>query len=128
MALLMGMFERLRKRFGEDEAERRAASIREWSASVEGATPIERTVPRTVVRVAGVVEGMRVRPRDGVPAVEALVTDGTGTVTAIWLGRRALPGLTLGCRMILEGRFGGDPSSLQIVNPRYEFRGEPRSD
>jgi hypothetical protein len=121
----MGLFKKAFGRFAQDEGERRAEGIREWAAGVPGATPVSQAKPRTVARVAGVVEGIRVRPREGVPAIEAVVTDGSGSVTAVWLGRRALPGLSLGCRLILEGRLGGDPQSMQIMNPRYEFAGSP---
>ena len=121
----MGLFKKAFGRFAQDEGERRAENIREWAASVDGATAINEAKPRAVARVAGVVEGIRVRPREGVPAIEAVVTDGSGTITAVWLGRRTLPGLSLGCRLVLEGRLGGDPSSLQVMNPRYEFAGAP---
>lgn len=121
----MGLFKKAFGRFSQDEGERRAEGIREWAASVPGATPITEARPRTVARVAGVVEGIRVRPREGVPAIEAVVTDGSGSVTAVWLGRRMLPGLSLGCRLVLEGRLGGDPQSMQIMNPVYEFAGAP---
>lgn len=117
----MSRLSRFFKRFSQDEADVRAGAIREWARAVPGAVPIDGVAPRTVVLIAGVVEAIRVRPREGVQAVEAVVTDGSGTVTAVWLGRRSLPGLSLGRRMILEGRFGGSAGQLQVVNPRYEF-------
>lgn len=117
----MGRISRFFKKFSQDESDLRAASIREWASTVPGVTTIVAVRPRAFVQVAGVVESIRVRPREGVPAIEAAITDGTGLVTAIWLGRRSLPGLTLGRRMVLEGRFGGGAGHLQIVNPRYEF-------
>ncbi|MBI4730293.1 MAG: OB-fold nucleic acid binding domain-containing protein [Acidobacteria bacterium] len=117
----MGLLRRVFGRLGEDESERRAAAIRQWAGSLPGVTPIATAAPRTVARVAGVVETIRVLPREGVPAIEAVVGDGTGSVTAIWLGRRSLPGLTLGTRIVLEGRLGGDPRALQIMNPHYDF-------
>lgn len=121
----MGIFRKAFGRFTQDEDERRAATIKEWASAVPGATLISDAKPRTVARVAGVVEGIRVRPREGVPAIEAVVTDGSGSVTAVWLGRRTLPGLTLGCKLILEGRLGGGPQQMQVMNPRYEFAGSP---
>jgi len=30
--------------------------------------------------------------------------------------------------MVLEGRLGGDPRNLQVMNPRYEFAGAPEQD
>ena len=119
----MGFFKRTFGRLSQDEGERRAAGIKDWAARQSGCTLVSEAKPRTVARIAGVVEGIRVRPREGVPAIEAVVTDGSGSVTAVWLGRRALPGLTLGIRLVLEGRLGGDPQSLQLMNPRYEFAG-----
>jgi RecG-like helicase len=99
----------------------RAEAVRAWAETVPGVTLIGEAVPREVCRIAGVIEGLRVRPREGVPAIEALVTDGSGTVTAVWLGRRQIPGLTLGARLILEGRFGGERGRLQVMNPTFEF-------
>jgi len=119
----MGLFKRAFGKFSQDEGERRAATVREWAAAQEGVTLIVDVQPRSVARIAGIVEGIRVRPREGVPAIEAVVTDGSGSVTAVWLGRRLLPGLQLGRKLTLEGRLGGDPRNLQIMNPRYEFAG-----
>lgn len=124
----MGWLKRALGRLSQDEADRRTAAVREWAERQAGVTLVAKAAPRTVVRIAGIVEGVRVRPREGVPAIEAVVTDGSGSVTAVWLGRRMLPGLTLGCRLVLEGRLGGDPQHLQLMNPRYEFAGpEPAS-
>jgi len=119
----MGIFKRAFGKLSQDEGERRAATVRDWAAAQAGVTLIAQVSPRTVARVAGIVEGIRVRPREGVPAIEAVVTDGSGSVTAVWLGRRLLPGLQLGRKLILEGRLGGDPRNLQLMNPRYEFAG-----
>jgi hypothetical protein len=124
----MGLFKKAFGRFSQDEGERRAATVREWAAAQPGVTLITEVKPRTVARVAGIVEGIRVRPREGVPAIEAVVTDGSGSVTAVWLGRRLLPGLQLGRRLVLEGRLGGDPRSLQLMNPRYEFAGSTQEE
>jgi len=117
----MGFLRRALDRLRQDEGERRAAGIREWCAAQPGVTLISEVQPRSVVRVAGVVEALRVRPREGVPQIEAQVSDGTGSVTAVWLGRRTIPGLALGVRMILDGRLGGAAGDMQILNPRFEF-------
>jgi hypothetical protein len=124
----MGLFKKMFGRLSQDEGERRAATIRDWATTQSGCTLIGDAQPRTVARIAGIVEGIRVRPREGVPAIEALVTDGSGSITAVWLGRRVLPGLQLGKRLVLEGRLGGDPKNLQLMNPRYEFAGAQQPD
>lgn len=115
------MFERLKRRLAQDRADMRADTIREWVASVDGVTSIGAAEPRSVVRLAGVVENLRVRPREGVPAFEAVIADGTGSVTAVWLGRRSIPGLTLGSRLIIQGRLGGGRGRMQVMNPTFEF-------
>src|SRR5438874_10690251 len=115
------MGKRFFKRFGQDESERRADRIREWASSIPGTISIVDATPRSVARIAGVVEGLRVRPREGVPAIEAVIGDGTGQVTAVWLGRRQISGLTLGARIVVEGRLGGEPLRLQLMNPVTEF-------
>jgi hypothetical protein len=124
----MGLFKKVFGRLSQDEGERRAATVREWAEGQVGCTLIADAKPRQMARIAGIVEGIRVRPREGVPAIEAVVTDGSGSVTAVWLGRRILPGLALGKRLILEGRLGGDPRNLQLMNPTYEFAGAQQPD
>ena len=115
------MFKRLFRRLSQDEGERRAESIRDWAAGIPGVTLIESAEARSVAKIAGVVKTLRVRPREGVQAFEADVTDGSGTVTAVWLGRRSVPGLSIGSRVVLEGRLGGERSRLQVMNPTFEF-------
>jgi RecG-like helicase len=114
-------FRRFFKRFSVDADEQRARQIGAWAETVPGVVRIADAEPRSVARVAGVVESLRVRPREGVQAIEAVLTDGSGTVTAVWLGRRMLPGLSLGSKLIVEGRFGGERSRLQVMNPQFEF-------
>src|SRR5438477_10823394 len=115
------MVRRFFKRLGQDESERRSESIRAWASAIPGTTPIVSAAPRTVARIAGVVEGLRVRPREGVPAIEAVIGDGTGQVTAVWLGRRQISGLTLGARIVVEGRLSGDPLRMHLMYPVTEF-------
>jgi hypothetical protein len=119
------MFKKFRKKMNEDAGEIRHEAVRHWCETLPGVTLIANARPREIVRVAGIVETLRVRPREGVPAIEAIITDGTGTVTAVWLGRRNLPGLTLNARLILEGRLGGERPRLQVMNPQYEFVAAP---
>jgi RecG-like helicase len=89
--------------------------------SLPGVTLIETAEPRSVAKLAGVVETVRVRPRDGVQSFEAVLSDGTGSATAVWLGRRSIPGLTIGSKILVEGRVGGTPGKLLVMNPTYEL-------
>jgi len=120
------MLKSLLRRLRADESRDRDASITTWARGVEGCSLIRDVEERAVVRFAGLVSRIKVRPRDGVAAFEATVQDGTGEVRAVWLGRRSVPGLNLGARLILEGRLGRDAKGrLQLVNPVYEFEAAP---
>lgn len=117
----MGWFRRAVERIRTDAAVHRFASIREWCEAQPGVTLIRDAESRSVVRIAGIVEALRVRPRQGVPQIEAQISDGTGSVTAVWLGRRSIPGLALGVRMVIEGRLATHKEMPEIVNPTFEF-------
>lgn len=105
----------------EDQSVQRAADAGRWGLAIPGVVPIVRATPRELVKVAGVVTRLRVRPQRGVPAIEATIDDGTGICTATWLGRRSIKGLTLGRRMVIGGRLADKDGDLQIMNPTYEF-------
>jgi hypothetical protein len=53
--------------------------------------------------------------------LEAVVSDGTGEITASWMGRSHIPGLGLGTGVVLEGVVARDRDGLKMVNPRFEF-------
>jgi hypothetical protein len=114
-------FRRFLQRFTETDEERLAAEVREWSESVPGAVSIATSRTREPVRIAGVVRRITVRTGEGFDSLVALVSDGTGEVRAAWTGRRSIPGMTLGTRIVLEGSMGEERGVRKMVNPRYEF-------
>src|SRR5437867_10482621 len=111
------------QRFTETDEERLAAEVREWAESVTGTVRIAVSPTREPVKIAAAVRRITVRPGDDYDSLEAVVSDGTGEVTAAWMGRRSIPGLSLGTRMILEGTIGEDRSGRRMVNPRFDFAG-----
>ena len=77
------------------------------------------------MKLAGVVRRISVRPVKGFDAFEVVLTDGTGDAAALWIGRRSIPGVTLGSRLVVEGMLGeGEPGQKRIVNPAFEFVSE----
>jgi cytochrome c-type biogenesis protein CcmE len=76
---------------------------------------------RSRVRLAGVVRRITVRPLEGNESLEALLYDGTGEVTVVWMGRRTIPGLNLGTRLVVEGLLAAHRSGRRMVNPSFEF-------
>lgn len=76
---------------------------------------------RQPVAVQGVLRTVTLRPRGGVPALEAELYDGTGVLTVIWLGRRQIAGIGPGRSLRVRGRIGVSDGTRTMYNPRYEL-------
>ena len=76
---------------------------------------------REQVRLRGTLRTVTLRPRGGVPALEAELFDGTGTLTVIWRGRRRITGIAPGRSLEIRGRIGRHEGHRIIYNPRYEL-------
>ena len=109
------------RRMAESDEQRYAEEIRAWSGKIPGAVPIAEAEPRKRVRLAGVVRRITVRPLEGNESLEAIVFDGTGEVTVTWMGRRAIRGLSLGTRLVVEGLLAEQRGERRLVNPTFEF-------
>jgi amino acid transporter len=77
---------------------------------------------RKVVDVAGTLRTVTLRPRGPSLTMEADLWDGTGTVTLVWLGRRHIPGIQPGRRIVVHGRVAEIKGERTIFNPIYELR------
>lgn len=88
----------------------------------DGGTPIESCADRELVTVSGTLRTVTLRPRAGVPALEAELYDGSGTVALIWLGRRQIAGVEPGRGIRVHGRLAQHEGRAVIFNPRYELR------
>jgi hypothetical protein len=86
-----------------------------------GVTPMDRITARTPTRVAGEIRAVRIVPRAGAPAMEVTVTDGRGAVVGVFLGRRKIPGLSPGHRVLFSGVAGQDGSRYLVYNPEYQL-------
>jgi hypothetical protein len=97
--------------------------LRVFCKDVPGVTPIGEAAPRKEVTVAGEISSLRIVPRAGSPSLEATVTDGTGSLVVVWTGRRKIPGVSPGKRLVLSGRGAphGAGGRLMVLNPRYEL-------
>ena len=54
--------------------------------------------------------------------MEAELWDGTGQVTLVWLGRRDIPGIQPGRRIVVHGRLTNRKGEPTIFNPSYELQ------
>ena len=76
---------------------------------------------RELVRLRGTLRTVTLRPRGGVPALEAELYDGSGVITLVWLGRRRIAGIAPGRSMQVQGRIGAHAGTRILYNPRYEL-------
>jgi len=120
----MGVLDPVRRffrRMAESDEQRYAEEIRAWAGTVPGTVRIAEAQPRSHVKIAGVVRRITVRPLEGHESLEAIVFDGTGEVTVTWMGRRAIRGLSLGTRIVVEGLLAEQRGERRLVNPTFEF-------
>ena len=104
----------------------RAEHLRDWARSIPGTIPIADAETRCRCKIAGVIQTIRIDPREGSGSIEATVNDGTGRMVVKWLGRQKLSGITLGAGLIFEGTVGEGPrKQLQVLNPEYQLLPEP---
>lgn len=87
----------------------------------ERVTPIHSCTPGEQVTVSGTIARIDVRPEGSAPALEVELTDGSGHVFLVWLGRRRIPGLHEGRNVVVHGRLNCVTDHPTIYNPRYEL-------
>ena len=95
--------------------------VREPGLDVPGTVSISEVRPRTPARVAGRVRSVRVQPWAGVPSLECTLDDGSGRVLVTFMGRRRVPGIEPGARLLVEGMVGTHRGQPAILNPIYEI-------
>lgn len=117
----MGFLQRFLHRISESDEQRLSEEILEWASSVPGTVRIADAPSRSHVKVAGVVRRITVIPAQGTESLQAQLADGTGEVVVVWMGRRSIPGLSLGTRVVVEGVLAEQRTGRRMVNPRFEF-------
>jgi predicted thioesterase len=86
-----------------------------------GGTPIATLPLRRSATVCGTLRSVTLRPRAGVPALEAELYDGTGSLYVVWLGRRHIAGIEPGRRLRVHGMVTENDGQRAVFNPRYEL-------
>jgi amino acid transporter len=120
---------------GDGSTERSQAAERSGTRSgappvtvVPGTVPVGEVTWRQRSRVAGRVTSVRVQPRAGVASLECVLTDDSGSLLLVFQGRRRVPGIRPGTRLVAEGMVGQRDRRLAIVNPVYELVAAPDED
>lgn len=116
------------------EKSRLRQTISRWaSPENEEAQELQRDVARSGVQTIadaplrerisaqGTLRTVTLRPRGGVPVLEAELYDGSGTLTLLWLGRRRIAGIYPGRSIRVVGRIGEQEGDMVMFNPRYEL-------
>lgn len=113
--------ERLRRYFLSHE-ELEASELRE-QAQVAGAQTLAGSAVRSRVTLRGTITSVTSDADHG--WLEAEVSDGSGTVRLVWMGRDHLECLLPGRHIQVEGRLAQDHGQYVIYNP--DFRIVPQS-
>lgn len=85
------------------------------------ATRIADVQPRKTARISGRVAAVRIEANDAPPQFAIQIDDGSGRIDAIFMGRRAVPGIEPGAHVALEGTVCASESLPRMFNPRYEL-------
>jgi amino acid transporter len=120
------------RRFVESAAARTIRTTRELhrmdeelGAQAAGTTPIAEATWRGRVKVAGRVRSIRVPTRTPTPNLECTLVDGSGALLLVFQGRRKIPGIQQGARLVAQGTVGAWEGRLAIFNPDYELIAGP---
>jgi hypothetical protein len=117
-----GYFRRLSQRLTEDLAERDAEEMAE-TAEASGAVPASQCCRGDEVTMLGRLRSVDACTKASGAAMQAEFYDGTDTVTLVWIGRRKIPGIVPGRKLMVRGRVGERDGAKVIYNPYYELQG-----
>ena len=84
-------------------------------------TRIADAAVRQHVTVAGKIISVTVNPKNAPPALTARVEDSSGSIDAVFVGRRGIAGIEPGRAVTVTGRVYDDGHGPCIFNPSYEL-------
>jgi len=84
--------------------------------------PMAEARARVRARFEGDVRKIRIQPLAAVPTLEVVLDDGTGRLTALFMGRRGIAGVECGRRLAIEGTPVAGERGLTLYNPAYDLR------
>jgi amino acid transporter len=90
-------------------------------AGIAGTTPISQLTVREKAKVAGRIRSVTVRPWGDTASLQVELTDDHTSLTCVFLGRRQIPGLVPGSRIVAEGTVAEVRGHAGMINPEYEF-------
>lgn len=118
-----GVLRRVLRRVAASNEDLEDDELRQSSIDA-GAITVADAALRTRVQLQGRIEVLTLNPKGTNRWLEAELSDGTGTVHLIWMGRRRIPGLRAGRRLAVEGLIAASDGRRVIYNPRYQLLAE----
>lgn len=115
------LVDRLRRAFASSDV--LDAEVAQAEARSHGYDTVADITARRKVSLLGFVSSVVVHPRSAAPSVEVDITDGTGTITVVWLGREQISGIEPGTRLTVSGFAAVRGHHRVMYNPRYEILG-----
>jgi hypothetical protein len=91
-------------------------------AKVAGTIPMSQARARVRARFEGDVRRIRIHSLAAVPTLEIQLDDGTGRISALFMGRRGIAGIECGRRLLIEGTPVVTERGLTLYNPAYDLR------
>ncbi|MGD0082582.1 MAG: amino acid permease [Acidimicrobiales bacterium] len=113
------------RRHGLAAGDRRPRGRTDAREDVPGATPIGELQTRQRGRVTGRVRSVKVQAGAGVPSVECALSDTTGQLMLVFQGRRHVPGIEPGARLVVEGMVGERGRHMVMINPLFTILSTP---
>ncbi|AOZ72675.1 hypothetical protein BK816_04705 [Boudabousia tangfeifanii] len=115
---------RLRHRWNKHREDRRASNDSEERQLAKlqdrvGAIPMREAKNRTPVKVAGVIQSVTFNSKEQSYGLSAVLTDKTASVQLLWMGRKEIPGVIPGAKLVAQGMLANVNGLATIVNPKY---------
>ncbi|MBF6212765.1 OB-fold nucleic acid binding domain-containing protein [Nocardia puris] len=117
-----GYFRRLGRRLTEDIDQLDAEELAE-TAEASGARPVSECRRGDEATMLGRLRSVEACSKSAGASVQAEFFDGTDAITLVWIGRRRIPGIEPGRRILVRGRIGDRDGRKVMFNPYYELRG-----
>ncbi|MCM6774362.1 OB-fold nucleic acid binding domain-containing protein [Nocardia sp. CDC159] len=117
-----GYFRRLGRRLTADLDRLDAEELAETSEA-SGACQASDCRRGEEVTMLGRLRSVETCPTASTGGLEAEFFDGTDAVGLVWIGRRRIPGIEPGRRILVRGRIGERDGAKVMYNPYYELRG-----
>jgi hypothetical protein len=76
---------------------------------------------RERIWVAGRIRALGGKTDTDASNLECEISDGTASLLLVFQGRRRIPGIAVGSRLVAEGMVGSWRRRLAILNPDYEL-------